>query len=113
MNGFVVPAGAIQVRNAGNPMSFATPTGTTHQLQSTVSAATSGVDLPPGVLHHPITCTGELTFDEEFFACPHAEVPITERRTKACLVHSMALLIIEEGFNFCGMTELPYDRYDK
>ena len=90
------------------------PTGGTvpSQLQSTIAAATSGTgSLPPGVLHHPITCQGKLHFDEEgVFSCSHFEVPADDRRTKACLVHSLALKIVEEAFYFCGMSELPYDR---
>lgn len=88
-----------------NPMSFlgGAPLyqsgSSSQQLQSTISAATSGVgSLPPGVAHHPITCTSDLTFDEDgVFGCPHGEVPVDDSRSKACQIHSIALLIIEEA----------------
>lgn len=77
------------------------------QLQSTIAGATSGIgrDVIP---HHPITCAKPLTFDEEgVFACPHAEMPADDPRTHACLVHSLALLVIELGMSFSGLKELP------
>lgn len=85
------------------------------QLQSTISAATSGIgELPPGVPHHPITCTDDIHFDEDgSFSCKHSEVPAGDPRTKACLIHSLAILIIEIGITeFSGMTSLPFDRYE-
>lgn len=71
----------------------------TPQLQSTLSSATSGTgELPPGVGHHPITCTSNLSFDEDgVFSCEHYKVPYDDPRTHAALVHSLALLIIEEA----------------
>lgn len=83
------------------------------QLQSTISAATSGIGkLPEGVVHHPITCTDKLYYEEDgSFSCEHYSVPPNDDRTQACLNHTMALLVIEEAMiNFSGMTELPYDR---
>lgn len=99
------------VRN--NPMSFigGLPLqggdSSASQLQSTISAATSGIgELPPGVTHHPITCTNRLGFDEDgIFSCSHNQVPADDPRTKACLNHSLALLIIEEAFKFTGIKE--------
>jgi hypothetical protein len=84
------------------------------QLQSTISAATSGVgDLPPDVKHHPITCGEELRFDEDgVFSCPHGAVPNDDKRTKACLIHSLAVLILEQGYHYSGMKELPFERYE-
>lgn len=80
----------------GNPLYQAT--GTTQMLQSTLSSSTSGIPNPPGVGHHPITCTSDLTFDDEgLFACEHYECPADDARTRACLIHSVALLIIEEA----------------
>lgn len=81
-------------------------------LQSTISAATSGIgELPPGVIHHPLTCIGKLYYDENgVFSCEHFEVPADDIRTKAGLIHSVALLIIEMGFEYAGMDKLPYDR---
>jgi hypothetical protein len=72
-----------------------TPPGT---LQSTLSSASSGTD--GGRLvgpHHPITCpVGELRYEEDgSFSCDHAVVEPHDPRTQACIVHSMALLIIE------------------
>lgn len=99
---------------------FGLPSGnqgeSSSQLQSTISAATSGVgELPPGVLHHPITCTSELGFDSEgVLSCSHYKVPADDMRTKACLVHSLAILIIEKGITeYNGMDSLPYERYEE
>jgi hypothetical protein len=85
---------------------------TQSQLQSTISAATSGIGtLPEGVLHHPITCTGRIGFDEEgALSCAHSTVPPDDLRSHACLVHSLAIMIVEEAFHFKGMDKLPYDR---
>lgn len=83
------------------------------QLQSTISSATSGVGtLPEGVPHHPISCADKIYYDETgVFSCEHGEVPANDERTKAALIHSLALLLIEEAFlNYSGMDELPYDR---
>lgn len=85
---------------------------TSPQLQSTCSAATSGLgELPPGVPHHPITCTSKLYYDEDgSFSCEHGTVPGDDPRTQSCVIHSMALLIIELGMEFSGMKELPFNR---
>jgi hypothetical protein len=68
-------------------------------LQATLSSATAGGNEGiPGVYpHHPITCaTGELFFDEEGdFSCTHAKAPHGDKRTQACLNHSLACLIVE------------------
>lgn len=85
------------------------------QLQSTCSAATSGV-LSPGLQgpHHPITCTSKLYWDEDdTFSCEHSSVPGDDPRSKSCLIHSMALMIIEEAFSYTTMDKLPYDRYEE
>lgn len=68
-----------------------------YQLQSTCSASTSGVGtLPPGVLHHPITCTSKIFYEEDgSFSCEHGTVPADDPRTQACVIHSVALLIVE------------------
>lgn len=103
----------------GNPMAFIGGVSiqgngmSGSQLQSTIASATSGVGvLPPGTAHHPISCTANLYFDEEgVLSCEHFEVPTNDPRTKACLNHSLALLLIEEAFlNFTGLKELPFDR---
>ena len=84
------------------------------QLQSTISAATSGTgELPEGVIHHPITCSSTLRLnDEGVFSCEHFSVPPDDVRTKACTIHSFCFLLIEEAFKFTGMKELPYERYE-
>ena len=67
------------------------------QLQSTISAATSGSgsEVNP---HHPITCTGNIYYDEDgTFRCEHATAPPDNARSKQCVSHSIALLIIELG----------------
>lgn len=105
----------------GNPMTFIggfslQPNGnglSGSQLQSTIAAATSGIGkLPEGIPHHPITCTDKIYYDEGgVFSCEHGEVPANDERTQAALIHSLALLLIEEAFlNYSGMDELPYDR---
>ncbi len=65
-------------------------------LQSTISAATSGVG-DSIVPHHPICCaTGSLYYDEDrTFSCDHAAVPPDDPRTQSALNHSMVLLILE------------------
>lgn len=82
------------------------------QLQSTISAATSGIGtLPEGTPHHPITCTDKLYYDEHGeFSCEHGSVPPNDERTRAGVIHSLVILLIEEGLNFTGMKELPYER---
>lgn len=97
----------------GYPLYTSTST-TAHQLQSTCSAATSGVgQLPVGVPHHPITCTSKLYYEEDgTFACEHGAVPPGDPRTQSCLIHSLAILIVEEAFSYTGMKSLPFDRYE-
>lgn len=64
-------------------------------LQSTLSAASSGLGAPV-VPHHPSTCTSVLFFHEDgTFECEHARVPAGDPRTQACVDHSIALLLIE------------------
>lgn len=71
----------------------------TNQLQSTISASTSTNDsnIHP---HHPITCTSKLYYEEDgSFSCEHATAPPDDVRTKQCVTHSIALLIIELGMS--------------
>jgi hypothetical protein len=65
-------------------------------LQATLSiASSSGVD-ERVVPHHPITCPGELRFDEDgTFSCRHAATGPDDTRTRHCLDHTVALLLIE------------------
>lgn len=67
------------------------------QLQSTCSAATAGCSTnPENMVHHPITCTGNLAYDEDgSLSCDHQKMEPDDPRTQAVLNHSMALLIIE------------------
>lgn len=65
-------------------------------LQASLAAASAGTyaDLPKP--HHPITCDGNLRYLEDgTFACPHTAVPPEDVRTKLCLDHSVALLLVE------------------
>lgn len=65
------------------------------QLQSTIAASTSNQD-PEVVPHHPITCSGNLFYEEDgTFRCDHAIAPPDNVRSQQCVTHSIALLIIE------------------
>ena len=67
-------------------------------LQYTLSSASAGTDGGRLVApHHPITCSlGELRYEEDgSFSCDHAVVEPHDPRAQACVVHSIALLIIE------------------
>lgn len=77
-------------------------------LQRTIAAATSGVgELPNGVAHHPITCADKLELKEDgTLTCIHGEVPPNDVRTLACLIHSLAILLIEEGFRFSNLESI-------
>lgn len=64
-------------------------------LQATL-AASSAMSLAFAGVHHPITCTGTLAYhDDGTFACEHAVAPADDPRTRYCLDHSLALLLIE------------------
>lgn len=68
------------------------------QLQSTISAATS-TNEPSINPHHPITCTGNIYYDEDgTFRCDHASAPPDNPRNHQCVNHSVALLLIELAF---------------
>lgn len=115
----ITPYGAIQriinpILSGGTPLyAQSNDSNAASTLQSTISAATSGIGiLPDGVGHHPLTCTGKLYYDQDrVFSCEHFKVPANDARTQAGLNHSLALLLIEEALNFCGMEKLPYQRY--
>ena len=65
-------------------------------LQSTLSAASSGSDLPFGVPHHPITCAGPLAFFQDgTLSCEHAQVGPDDIRTQCVLDHTIAILLLE------------------
>lgn len=64
-------------------------------LQQICSASTANVDsqIYP---HHPIQCTGDLYyFEDGSMACDHAKTDAKDSRTRACLIHSVAILLIE------------------
>ena len=64
-------------------------------LQATLAASSANAD-PPMAPHHPITCPGELAYAEDgSLSCPHATAPADDRRTRSCLDHSVAMLLIE------------------
>jgi len=70
-------------------------TDTSINMQATLSAATSGVGDPVSP-HFPLTCTSNLRFGEDnSLACEHVQVPPGDRRTQACIDHSIAILLIE------------------
>lgn len=65
-------------------------------LQATLSASSAcggGSEIRP---HHPITCSTELAYhDDGTLACEHAAAPPDDPRTRYCIDHSLALLLIE------------------
>lgn len=65
------------------------------RLQAVLATSSSGVTTPPWP-HHPITCLETLTYDAAgIFACPHAKAEPNDRRTRECLNHSVAILLLE------------------
>lgn len=71
----------------------------TINLQATLSASSAQPpDIEAVLPHHPITCDGELRLDSNgAMSCEHGATPAGDRRTKACIDHSVALLLIELG----------------
>lgn len=71
-------------------------------LQGTLSAA-SAVAGHPVSPHHPITCASNLRLEEDgAFACEHAAVPADDMRTRQCIEHSIAMLLIEVAVQLYG-----------
>jgi hypothetical protein len=66
-------------------------------LQATLAASSAVGSWDPFILpHHPITCTGALTYREDgSFCCEHSAAPPGDVRTRLCVDHSIALLLIE------------------
>lgn len=65
-------------------------------LQATLASSTVGPLQSPGVSHHPITCRGDLRYEPDgTLCCEHASVPPEGVRTRLCVGHSLALLLIE------------------
>jgi hypothetical protein len=69
----------------------------TANLQGTLSSSSAGTPPDEAVSpHHPITCTTELRLEDDgTFACRHASAPSGDLRTRSCINHSVALLLIE------------------
>lgn len=83
-----------------NPAPFILPQYTP-MLQSTLATSSAGGDqVYP---HHPITCTGVLRYnDDDSFECDHTKVTAEDVRTKQCITHSIAIMIIEEAVRRFG-----------
>jgi len=66
-------------------------------LQATLSSSSAGCPADEPVRpHHPITCTTELRLEDDgTFACHHAFVSSSDLRTRSCINHSVALLLLE------------------
>lgn len=65
-------------------------------LQAILVSASSGMGGVLPIPHHPVTCYGNLRFDEDgTLACDHTEVEAGDGRLKAALTHSVAILLIE------------------
>jgi hypothetical protein len=67
-------------------------------LQTTLSSASAGSSDGATVVrpHHPINCSTELRLEPDgTFSCNHASVPGGDERTRFCVNHSLALLLIE------------------
>lgn len=75
-------------------MFFPVMPGTNYlNLQTTISSmsVTNEVVSP----HHPVTCPGPLYVDDDSFYCDHAKVSLDEERTRAAIIHSIAILMFE------------------
>jgi hypothetical protein len=67
-------------------------------LQAILSSASAPAipDTGAALPHHPITCTSELRLEPDgTLACEHATASVGDARTRSCLNHSLALLLIE------------------
>ena len=80
-------------------MNFVQTRGKTINLQTTLSASSTGSPDSGTILpHHPITCDGWLRLEEDGrLACAHTAAPPGDHRTQQCIDHSVALLLIEFG----------------
>lgn len=70
-------------------------------LQATLSSCSASGDEAAVVRpHDPITCTSELRLEPDgSLLCDHAAAPADDQRTRACVNHSLALLLIELALN--------------
>jgi hypothetical protein len=65
-------------------------------LQATLSSSSVTDGPSPVTPHHPITCATTLRLEHDgSLACEHAEAPGDDARTRFCLNHSLALLLME------------------
>ena len=66
-------------------------------LQATLSSCSATGDETAIIRpHHPITCTSELRLEPDgSLLCDHAVAPAEDQRTRSCLNHSLALLLLE------------------
>jgi hypothetical protein len=66
-------------------------------LQATLKSSTvPGIVTEPVHPHHPITCAGKLRLEHDrTFSCEHATATCRDRRTRACIDLSIAVLLIE------------------
>jgi hypothetical protein len=65
-------------------------------LQKTLASSSATDDSPPRP-HHPIVCGDRIfLYEDGRFACLHSEVSADDVRTRACLDHSIAVLLFEE-----------------
>lgn len=71
------------------------------ELQATLSASShESSDPTTNGPHHPITCPGQLAYHPDGrLACPHSEAGPEDPRTRRCVTHSIAVLIIEIATN--------------
>ena len=65
-------------------------------LQATLSSSSASDGTITVKPHHPITCASDLRLEHDgSLACEHAEAPSDDPRTRFCLNHSLALLLME------------------
>lgn len=77
-------------------MQYIQAPGGTVALQATLSSASAQLNQPNFQPHHPITCQTTLRLEEDnSFSCEHVTVPPDDPRTQSCVIHSIAMLIIE------------------
>ena len=69
-------------------------------LQATLSSCSATADEAAIIRpHHPITCPSDLRLEPDgSLLCDHAEAPADDQRTRSCLNHSLALLLLELAY---------------
>lgn len=63
-------------------------------LQAVLSQSSCYSNLESVKPHHPITCSSGLRYSDHL-ECDHVAVAVDDRRTKFCIDHSIAVLLIE------------------